>query len=757
MPKVFNFKPLLEALAEPEIVITDFAKVDRAAQLHLAFKALACFEETYCRTPQPWNDDDASMFVNMAKYIDAELNIELMELFSKGSSGNLCPINSVIGGVVAQEVMKACSGKFSPIYQWLYFDAIECLPETRSVPEGDCQPAGGRYDGQVSVFGQLFQEKLGNLNYFVVGAGAIGCELLKNFAMMGVATNGGQLVVTDMDLIEKSNLNRQFLFRQQDVSRPKSVTAANAILRMNPNVNVIAHENRVGPETENVYDDGFFNDLDGVANALDNIESRFYMDHRCVYYRKPLLESGTIGTKGNTQVIIPFLTECYSSSQDPPEKAIPLCTLKHFPNAIEHTLQWARDRFEGLFRQSAEYAERYLNDPEFMNRTLYLRGDQPFEILQSVKRVLVDQRPQTFEDCVAWARNQWQEQFADQIRQLLFNFPPDKLTENQQPFWSGPKKCPQPLDFSINDPLHLDYVFAAANLKAEMYGIAQVRNREAVAEMVCHVDVPEFTPQSGVTFDENHPPPAAVVDHDKIVQLQRELPSRDQLNGFTIKPLEFEKDDDDNLHMDFIVASSNLRARNYGIPAADRHTSRLIAGRIIPAIATTTAVVAGLAALEMIKLTQGHRQLSLFKNGFVNLALPFFGFSEPIAAPKLTYHDTDWTLWDRFEVAGELTLQEFIDYFKENHHLEITMLSQGVRMLYNSFETNPRKLEDLQHRLSLPMTEVVQVVCRRALDPHVKALLFELSCDDKDGNEVEVPPVLYTLPPRPLPRPDTDL
>nr|RLV62596.1 hypothetical protein DV515_00019145 [Chloebia gouldiae] len=117
------------------------------------------------------------------------------------------------------------------------------------------------------------------------------------------------------------------------------------------------------------------------------------MDRRCVYYRKPLLESGTLGTKGNVQVVIPFLSESYSSSQDPPEKAIPICTLKNFPNAIEHTLQvrpvpvlgcpghcspcfgvplvpgppsdtplsqWARDEFEGLFKQPAENVNQYL-------------------------------------------------------------------------------------------------------------------------------------------------------------------------------------------------------------------------------------------------------------------------------------------------------------------------------------------------------------------------------------------------------------
>ena len=64
--------------------------------------------------------------------------------------------------------------------------------------------------------------------------------------------------------------------------------------------NVTAHDNLVGDKTENVYNDAFFERLNGVANALDNVEARQYMDRRCVYYCKPLLESGTLGTKGTT-------------------------------------------------------------------------------------------------------------------------------------------------------------------------------------------------------------------------------------------------------------------------------------------------------------------------------------------------------------------------------------------------------------------------------------------------------------------------
>merc|ERR1719422_2167491 len=145
---------------------------------------------------------------------------------------------------------------------------------------------------------------------------------------------------------------------------------------MNPELNISAREDRVGPETENIFTDEFFNNLDGVANALDNIDARMYMDRRCVYYGKSLLESGTLGTKCNVQVVIPHVTESYSSSQDPPEKSIPVCTLKNFPNAIEHTLQWAREEFQKEFHDDAETVSQYITDPKFMERTVKLQGTQ---------------------------------------------------------------------------------------------------------------------------------------------------------------------------------------------------------------------------------------------------------------------------------------------------------------------------------------------------------------------------------------------
>ena len=143
----------------------------------------------------------------------------------------------------------------------------------------------------------------------MIGAGALGCEYVKAFALMGLGCSSeGQVIVTDNDNIEVSNLNRQFLFRKNNIGDSKSNVACQSAKDMNTELNVTSHKLYVATETENTFNDKFWENLDFVVNAVDNIKARLYVDSRCVWYTKPLLESGTLGTKANTQMVIPYKT-----------------------------------------------------------------------------------------------------------------------------------------------------------------------------------------------------------------------------------------------------------------------------------------------------------------------------------------------------------------------------------------------------------------------------------------------------------------
>ncbi|KLO95804.1 putative ubiquitin-protein ligase (E1-like (ubiquitin-activating) enzym) [Fusarium fujikuroi] len=753
MPKIINFKDFTTALKEPEFLISDFAKFDRPQQLHLGFQALHAFQLTHKRLPNPMDDDDAIVVLGAAKKfaeqegLDIELNEKLLKELSYQAQGDLNPMAAYFGGIVAQEVLKAVSGKFQPINQWMYFDSLESLPTSTKRSAELCKPIGSRYDGQIAVFGTEFQDKIANLKQFLVGAGAIGCEMLKNWAMIGLGTGPeGKIWVTDMDSIERSNLNRQFLFRADDVGQMKSDRAALAVQRMNPDLqgHMVTLKERVSPETENVFNEDFWRNLDGVTNALDNVEARTYVDRRCVFFQKPLLESGTLGTKGNTQVVLPHLTESYSSSQDPPEKEFPMCTIRSFPNKIDHTIAWAKEyMFEKLFVKAPQTVNLYLTQPQFIENSLKQGGNQK-ETLETIRNYLTTERPRTFEDCIAWARQLFETEFSNKIQQLLYNFPKDSETSSGTPFWSGPKRAPDALKFDPNNPSHFGFIVAAANLHAFNYNIKSPgTDRSIYLRELDNVIVPDFTPSSNVKIQADdkepvEPESSNFDDNDEIEKLTTSLPSPSSLSGFQLVPVDFEKDDDSNHHIDFITACSNLRAENYKIEPADRHKTKFIAGKIIPAIATTTALVTGLVVLELYKIIDGKDDLEQYKNGFINLALPFFGFSEPIASPKVEYQGPEGKvtldkIWDRFEIE-DITLKELLDTFKAKG-LTISMLSSGVSLLYASFFP-PSKLKE---RYDLKLSQLVEMISKKPIPSHQKEVIFEIVAEDLAEEDVEVP------------------
>ncbi|XP_077714978.1 ubiquitin-like modifier-activating enzyme 7 isoform X2 [Canis aureus] len=750
-PKTVSHKPLAVALLQPRIVAQSPQEVHRAQCLHQAFRALHQFQHLHGRLPKPWDPVDAEMVVGLARSLEPlkgtkgePLDEALVQTVALSSAGGLSPMAATMGAVAAQEVLKAISRKFMPLDQWLYFDALDCLPEDGEPlpkPE-DCAPRGCRYDGQIAVFGAGFQEKLSWQHYLLVGAGAIGCELLKSFALVGLGAGpSGGVTVADMDHVEHSNLSRQFLFTTQDIGRLKAEVAAEATHRLNSDLQVTPLTMLLDPTTEHIFGDNFFSRVDGVAAALDSFQARKYVAARCTHYLKPLLEAGTQGTMGHASVFMPHVTEAYrapTSTLASEEATYPVCTLRYFPSRVEHTVQWARNKFEGLFCLSAETIN---HNQQVLTSLAETDGPQVLTLLQEVLGILRE-RPQTWQDCVLWALGHWQLCFCYSIMQLLNHFPPDKVLEDGTLFWSGPKQCPQPLEFDANQDTHLLYVLAAANLYAQMHGLPGSRDQTALRGLLKLLPLPvpqHLAPNS--PNDLKLAPASAEYGPEQLKKLQEVL---EVWSGSPpLKPLKFEKDNDSNFHMDFVAAAASLRAQNYGILPANRSQSKRIVGKIIPAIATTTAAVAGLVGLELYKVVGRPRPLSAFRHCFLHLAENRFNRWVPFAPAIQKFHHLTWTCWDRLKVpAGqpERTLKLLLAHLQEQFGLRVKMLLHGRSLLYSAGWPPEKQAQ----RLALRVTELVQQVTGWIPKPGQRVLVLELSCEGED-EDTTFPPLHYEL------------
>ncbi|KAK9664806.1 hypothetical protein RND81_14G069900 [Saponaria officinalis] len=181
----------------------------------------------------------------------------------------------------------------------------------------------------------------------VVGAGGLGCELLKDLALTGFKN----LEVIDMDRIEVTNLNRQFLFRLEDVGKPKAEVAAKRVMERVSGVNIVPHFCRIEDK-----DLDFYSDFSIIALGLDSVEARSYINGvACGFLEydeednpreetiKPMVDGGTEGFKGHARVIIPGVTPCFECTiwLFPPQVKFPLCTLAETPRTAAHCIEYA--------------------------------------------------------------------------------------------------------------------------------------------------------------------------------------------------------------------------------------------------------------------------------------------------------------------------------------------------------------------------------------------------------------------------------
>ena len=204
-----------------------------------------------------------------------------------------------------------------------------------------------RYQSLIDTFGQDHFDKVKKSHILVVGAGGIGCEILKNLVLSGFLS----IEVIDLDTIDVSNLNRQFLFRTEHVGQPKAVVAAAAVRMFNPDVKIIAHYGNIKDVKFGI---DYIQKFNLVLNALDNIDARRHVNRLCLATDVPMIDSGTTGYLGQVMPVFKGRTACYECVPKPTQKVYPICTIRSTPDKPVHCIVWAKELYKLLFGNRTE-------------------------------------------------------------------------------------------------------------------------------------------------------------------------------------------------------------------------------------------------------------------------------------------------------------------------------------------------------------------------------------------------------------------
>ncbi|KAI8608837.1 hypothetical protein BC830DRAFT_1153578 [Chytriomyces sp. MP71] len=376
----------------------------------------------------------------------------------------------------------------------------------------------------------------------VVGAGGIGCELLKDLVLAGF----GRIHLIDLDSIDVSNLNRQFLFHRQHVNKSKAHIARESALRFNPDAHIVSYHNSI---YETQFDVDWFKSFDLVLNALDNIPARKHVNMMCRAADRPLIESGTAGYLGQVSVHLKN-TQCFDCEPKPTPKTYPVCTIRSTPSAPIHCIVWSKSWLFNLL---------FGRDDDQEDATIQATGDDNAQEVAELKKEA--------DELSEIKSRAGSEEFARLVFEKIFTRDVQRLLGMTE-MWAN-RDPPMPLDYQ-----------------------KLLDERKAMGAMAAGVD----RNMKVWTLAENFR-----VFEDSINALSKRL-LVDQKREAEAS-LSFDKDDEDAL--DFVTAVTNLRAHIYGIELQSRFKVKEMAGNIIPAISTTNAIIAGLMVLQAFNILNG--------------------------------------------------------------------------------------------------------------------------------------------------------
>lgn len=405
-----------------------------------------------------------------------------------------------------------------------------------------------------------------------------------------------------------------------------------------------------------------------------------------------------------------------------------MCTLRNFPHLTDHCIEWARDQFELLFTKLGKSLESYLKSPaEYEHKILDKAGSEPgaafFDVRSLTSFAKLAANP-SIGKAAQVAFDIFHFLFRDKILDLQNAFPKDyriideKTKQDKGPFWGEKKRYPTVAVFNPNDDSHLDFLLSTTCLLSVCVGLIspkqegddswlkEYRSRDWIMNISSGLSLPPYIP-APVNSEgmENAPTMDKAALQSILTTLLDDLKSSSGSLDFnrTFEPADFEKDDDLNFHISFVTSSTNLRCDNYSIKRTDFHGCKVIAGRIIPAIATTTAAVCGLVMLELFKVvlkkdTEAYmnRAIGLGGNSYTSFTAEkpnSFKTSTTVEVPenlpqeaynekgvvkeefcdkvvKRAYPEGH-SVWDKLVCNADMTLAEFCKWLLEEHGLKI--------------------------------------------------------------------------------------
>ncbi|RYQ94883.1 hypothetical protein Ahy_B08g089835 isoform B [Arachis hypogaea] len=403
----------------------------------------------------------------------------------------------------------------------------------------------------------MASEAIKGAKVLMVGAGGIGCELLKTLALSGFR----DIHIIDMDTIEVSNLNRQFLFRQSHVGQSKAKVARDAVLKFRPHINIQPYHANVKDPEFNV---DFFKQFNVVLNGLDNLDARRHVNRLCLAADVPLVESGTTGFLGQVTVHVKGKTECYECQPKPAPKTYPVCTITSTPSKVwvcliaffVHCIVWAKDLlFAKLFGDKNQ------------DNDLNVRSSDAASSSENVEDVFVRRNDEDIE------------QYGKKIFDHVFGYNIELALSNEET-WKN-RNRPKP-------------IYSKDILSDEL---AQPNGN---VDKKCAFD-DEFSVSAMKSLGMKNPQDIWSLKENSRIFLEA-LRLFFTHRGKDVGNLTFDKDD--QLAVEFVTAAANIRAASFGIPPYSLFEAKGIAGNIVHAVATTNAVIAGLIVIETIKVLQ---------------------------------------------------------------------------------------------------------------------------------------------------------